>query len=102
MGHAPTDHAVKMDLLTRLLCSLVGGHLPPTVELNALAMKRGEPTIYTFKHAPPATTPATQQFLGQNFVIFPRMFNSRYPPYNRAFHPEPQGIYLVTLKVRSN
>ncbi|XP_011505196.1 PREDICTED: double-stranded RNA-binding protein Staufen homolog 2 [Ceratosolen solmsi marchali] len=75
-----------------------GGHLPPTVELNALAMKRGEPTIYTFRHAPPATTPAPQQFIAHGFT-FPRIFTPRYSTYNRGFHPEPQGIYLVTLKV---
>ncbi|KAJ8684218.1 hypothetical protein QAD02_020010 [Eretmocerus hayati] len=75
-----------------------GGHLPPTVELNALAMKRGEPTVYTFRHAPPAAA-APQPFVPHGYGNFPRMFNPRYPAYNRGFHPEPQGIYLVTLKV---
>ncbi|XP_031786214.1 double-stranded RNA-binding protein Staufen homolog 2 isoform X1 [Nasonia vitripennis] len=76
-----------------------GGHLPPTVELNALAMKRGEPTVYTFRHAPPAAATAPQQFVAHGYSNFPRMFNPRYPAYNRGFNPEPQGIYLVTLKV---
>ncbi|KAL7299733.1 hypothetical protein TKK_0007483 [Trichogramma kaykai] len=80
-------------------CSTGAGHLPPTVELNALAMKRGEPTVYTFRHAPPAATAAPQQFVAHGYGNFPRMYNPRYPAYNRGFHPEPQGIYLVTLKV---
>ncbi|XP_051157811.1 double-stranded RNA-binding protein Staufen homolog 2 isoform X2 [Leptopilina boulardi] len=77
-------------------CPAASGHLPPTVELNALAMKRGEPTVYTFRHAPPATP---QQFVAHGFGSFPRMFPPRYPTYNRGYHPEPQGFYLVTLKV---
>ena len=28
------------------------GNITPTVELNALAMKRGEPTVYTFVELP--------------------------------------------------
>lgn len=77
-------------------CPATSGHLPPTVELNALAMKRGEPTVYTFRHAPPA---APQQFVAHGFGNFPRMFNPRFPTYNRGVLPEPQGFYLVTLKV---
>lgn len=73
-----------------------GGHLPPTVELNALAMKRGEPTVYTFRHAPPATA-APQQYVTPGYANYQRMFNPRYPTFNRTF--EPQGVYLVTLKV---
>jgi double-stranded RNA-binding protein Staufen len=80
-------------------CPAGSGHLPPTVELNALAMKRGEPTVYTFRHAPPAAAATPQQFVPHGYGNFPRMFNPRYPAYNRGFHPEPQGIYLVTLKV---
>ncbi|XP_012284626.1 double-stranded RNA-binding protein Staufen homolog 2 isoform X2 [Orussus abietinus] len=72
------------------------GRLPPTVELNTLAMKRGEPTVYTFRHAPPA---APQPFVTHGFNNFPRIYNARYPTYNRGFHTEPQGLYLVTLKV---
>ena len=67
------------------------------MELNALAMKRGEPTVYTFRHAPPA---APQQFVAHGFGNFPRMYNPRFPTYNRGYHPEPQGFYLVTLKAR--
>ncbi|XP_058795500.1 double-stranded RNA-binding protein Staufen homolog 2 isoform X2 [Phymastichus coffea] len=77
-----------------------GGHLPPTVELNALAMKRGEATVYTFRHAPPSTTAAPQPpFIPHGYGNFPRMYNPRYPAYNRGFHPEPQGVFLVSLKV---
>lgn len=79
-----------------------GGHLPPTVELNALAMKRGEPTVYTFRHAPPAMSTPPQQFMPHaaygNFSHL-RMFNPRYPAYNRGYHPETQSMYLVSLKV---
>lgn len=74
----------------------VTGHLPPTVELNALAMKRGEPTVYTFRQAPPATL--QHQFMPPNFNNFPRMYNPRIP-YNRGVHTDLQGLYLVTLKV---
>ncbi|XP_014208195.1 double-stranded RNA-binding protein Staufen homolog 2 isoform X2 [Copidosoma floridanum] len=78
-----------------------GGHLPPTVELNALAMKRGEPTVYTFRHAPPAMSTPPQQFMPHAYGNFShlRMFNPRYAAYNRGYHPEPQGMYLVSLKV---
>lgn len=74
------------------------GHLPPTVELNALAMKRGEPTIYTFKHAPPANP---QPFVNQygNIPNHLRIFNPPYPQMNRAYHAKSEGLYLVTLKV---
>ncbi len=61
-------------------------------------MKRGEPTVYTFRHAPPAAA-TPQPFVPHGYGNFPRMYNPRYPAYNRGFHPEPQGLYLVTLKV---
>ncbi|XP_015117924.1 double-stranded RNA-binding protein Staufen homolog 2 isoform X1 [Diachasma alloeum] len=75
------------------------GHLPPTVELNALAMKRGEPTIYTFKHAPPANP---QPFVSHQYGNIPnhlRIFNPPYPQMNRPYHPKSEGLFLVTLKV---
>ncbi|XP_020286396.1 double-stranded RNA-binding protein Staufen homolog 2 isoform X2 [Pseudomyrmex gracilis] len=72
------------------------GHLPPTVELNALAMKRGEPTVYTFRQAPPAAL--QHQFMPHGFGNFPRMYNPRLT-YNRGVHTDLQGLYLVTLKV---
>lgn len=75
-------------------CYSGSGNLPPTVELNALAMKRGEPTIYTFRQAPPA---GLQQYVTHGLGHFPRIFNPRFPAYNR-FHAEPQ-LYLVSLKV---
>ncbi|XP_043256679.1 double-stranded RNA-binding protein Staufen homolog 2 isoform X1 [Colletes gigas] len=71
------------------------GNLPPTVELNALAMKRGEPTIYTFRQAPPA---GIQKYVPHGLDVFSRIFNPRFPTYNRGFHAEPQ-LYLVSLKV---
>ncbi|KAG7199342.1 hypothetical protein KM043_018189 [Ampulex compressa] len=78
------------------------GHLPPTVELNALAMKRGEQTVYTFRQAPPA---GVQQFVPQfppnvGLNNYPRMFTPCFPTYNRGFPVEPQGgLFLVTLRV---
>lgn len=72
------------------------GNLPPTVELNALAMKRGEATVYTFRQAPPA---GLQQYVTNSLGHFPRIFNPRFPTYNRGFHAEPQ-LYLVSLKVK--
>lgn len=74
----------------------VAGHLPPTVELNALAMKRGEATVYTFRQAPPATL--QHQFMPHNFNNFQRMYSPRIT-YNRGVHTDLQGLYLVTLKV---
>ena len=32
----------------------------PTVELNALAMKRGEPTVYSFLTGPNSSSPSSQ------------------------------------------
>lgn len=71
------------------------GNLPPTVELNALAMKRSEPAVYTFRQAPPA---GVQQYGTHGLGHLPRIFNPRFPTYNRGFHAEPQ-LYLVSLKV---
>lgn len=75
---------------------MISGHLPPTVELNALAMKRGEATVYTFSQAPPAPI----QFVPQGYGNFARMIAPRYPTYNRGFQSQQQGLYVVTLKVR--
>ncbi|XP_032689365.1 double-stranded RNA-binding protein Staufen homolog 2 [Odontomachus brunneus] len=78
-------------------CPTGSGHLPPTVELNALAMKRGEPTVYTFRQAPPAAL-QHQYAVTHGFGNYPRMFNPRLP-YNRGVHTDLQGLYLVSLKV---
>ncbi|XP_015605525.1 double-stranded RNA-binding protein Staufen homolog 2 isoform X2 [Cephus cinctus] len=94
--HPPPKPAKAMRIGNSGKCSAGSGHLPPTVELNTLAMRRGEPTVYAFRHAPPAPP---QQFVAHGFGNFPRMFNPRYPTYNRGFHAEPQGLYHVTLKV---
>jgi len=59
-------------------------------------MKRGEPTVYTFRQAPPAAL--QHQFVPHGFSNFPRMYNPRLP-YNRGVHADHQGMYLVTLKV---
>ncbi|XP_012226621.1 double-stranded RNA-binding protein Staufen homolog 2 isoform X2 [Linepithema humile] len=77
-------------------CPTGSGHLPPTVELNALAMKRGEPTVYSFRQAPPAAL--QHQFMPHGFGNFPRMYNPRLT-YNRGVHTDLQGLYLVTLRV---
>ncbi|EZA47672.1 double-stranded RNA-binding protein Staufen homolog 2 isoform X2 [Ooceraea biroi] len=78
-------------------CPTGAGHLPPTVELNALAMKRGEPTIYTFRQAPPAAL--QHQFMPHAFGgNFQRGYTPRLT-YNRGVHPDHQGMYLVSLKV---
>ncbi|XP_034189818.2 double-stranded RNA-binding protein Staufen isoform X1 [Osmia lignaria lignaria] len=76
-------------------CFSGSGNLPPTVELNALAMKRGEPTVYSFLLAP---VPGSQPYLTHNLGHLPRIFNPRFPTYNRGFHAEPQ-LYIVSLKV---
>ncbi|CAK9817539.1 Double-stranded RNA-binding protein Staufen homolog [Anthophora plagiata] len=70
------------------------GNLPPTVELNALAMKRGEATVYTFRQAPP---PEIQRYFN-GLRLIPRIFNPRFPTSGRDFHTEPLW-YLVSLKV---
>lgn len=58
-------------------------------------MKRGEPTVYTIRQAPPA---GLQQYVTHGLGHFPRIFNPRFPTYNRGFHAEPQ-LYFVSLKV---
>lgn len=72
------------------------GNLPPTVELNALAMKRGELTVYTIRHAPPATP---QQYFQHGFGNIPRIFNPHYPGFTVGCLLKPEKLYLVTLKV---
>lgn len=60
-------------------------------------MKRGEPTVYTFRQAPPAAL--QHQFMPHGYGNFPRMYNPRLT-YNRGgVHTDLQGLYLVTLKV---
>ena len=50
-------------------------NITPTVELNALAMKRGEPTVYTFLDS---TRPQGQQIApGANAFNYRGMFNQR-------------------------
>ncbi|XP_043283859.1 double-stranded RNA-binding protein Staufen homolog 2 isoform X2 [Venturia canescens] len=73
------------------------GNLPPTVELNSLAMKRGELTVYTIRNAPPATP---QPFFQPGFGIRPpRLFNPHFPQFAPGFTPKREKLYLVTLKV---
>ncbi|XP_034943639.1 double-stranded RNA-binding protein Staufen homolog isoform X2 [Chelonus insularis] len=75
-------------------------YLPPTVGLNALAMKRGEPTIYTSRQAPP---PNPQPFMAHDFNNMPdhlRIFNPSYPRnINRYHYMKPEGLYIGKLKV---
>ncbi|XP_015522486.1 double-stranded RNA-binding protein Staufen homolog 2 isoform X2 [Neodiprion lecontei] len=94
--HPPPKPARAMRILHPGKCPAASEHLPPTVELNALAMKRGEPTVYTFSQAPPAPL---QQFVPHGYGNFPRMLTPRYPTYNRGFQSQQQGLYVVTLKV---
>lgn len=61
------------------------GNITPTVELNALAMKRGEPTIYTVVSSTvnPITTPNNMQFnqpLQQS-----SQYSGRGNPFQRKF-----------------
>ncbi|XP_048508790.1 double-stranded RNA-binding protein Staufen homolog 2 isoform X2 [Athalia rosae] len=94
--HPPPKPARAMRIGHPGKCPAASGHLPPTVELNALAMKRGEPTVYTFSQAP--TTPI-QPFVSHGFGNLARMLAPRYPSYNRGFQAQQQGLYAVTLKV---
>lgn len=51
-------------------------NITPTVELNALAMKRGEPAVYTFLDT---VRPQGQQIAsGANAFNYRGMFNQRY------------------------
>ncbi|RWS10943.1 double-stranded RNA-binding protein Staufen 2-like protein, partial [Dinothrombium tinctorium] len=75
----------------------VRGNMPltPTVELNVLAMKRGEPAVYQVYEpprppaatlspfAPPSATPPIYDFRGM---------------YNQRYH-YPRGLYCATVKV---
>nr|XP_050861386.1 double-stranded RNA-binding protein Staufen homolog 2 isoform X3 [Vespula vulgaris] len=72
-----------------------GRNVPATVELNALAMKRGEPTVYTFRQAPPA---GLQPVVTYGFTNYPRILHSSLPP-NHGYHTETPAMYIVTLKV---
>jgi double-stranded RNA-binding protein Staufen len=59
------------------------GNITPTVELNALAMKRGEPTVYTFVNTTtnPSMVPPNNMQFGQQPP--PSQFNARGNSYQR-------------------
>lgn len=58
-------------------------------------MKRGEPTVYTFRQAPPA---GLQPVVTYGFTNYPRILHSSLPP-NHGYHTETPAMYIVTLKV---
>ncbi|XP_054267450.1 double-stranded RNA-binding protein Staufen homolog 2-like isoform X2 [Macrosteles quadrilineatus] len=60
-------------------------NITPTVELNALAMKRGEPTIYTFVELPTFCYPTHN-----NYAYHRGVYTQRY---------KPPSLYKVTVKV---
>lgn len=65
------------------------GNITPTVELNALAMKRGEPTIYNVVSQPSnvmhGIPPPNAMTNGQ--------FNANQPPQNSQFNPRQMNPY---------
>ncbi|KAF5289278.1 hypothetical protein FQR65_LT11899 [Abscondita terminalis] len=76
------------------------GMVTPTVELNALAMKRGERTIYVLENG--ATAPPTQGYIPQT-PFYPRhVYNPGQPRYNydprrnnsvRSYHTHYENRY---------
>lgn len=71
------------------------GNITPTVELNALAMKRGEPTVYLNTHvntsSNPSIPPTNMQF-GQQINQPPPQFNLRGNPFQRRFGNQRGGL----------
>ena len=55
--------------------TFIPANITPTVELNALAMKRGEPATYTVMETTTTTPPATTNKANLNFR---GMHNQRY------------------------
>ena len=75
-------------------------NITPTVELNALAMKRGEPAVYTFLDT---VRPHGQQPLASG-SIFRGMYNQRYhhqQPNNKAGPHQTSPVFRVRLTVGS-
>jgi double-stranded RNA-binding protein Staufen len=66
-------------------------NVTPTVELNALAMKRGEPTSYTLLEPLPAAFPPVYH----RPLPFQRFHYNKQPVYPMA----PPPVFYVTLKV---
>ncbi|XP_046673658.1 double-stranded RNA-binding protein Staufen homolog isoform X2 [Homalodisca vitripennis] len=63
-------------------------NITPTVELNALAMKRGEPTVYTFVELPTLTYATHNNYSYHRGVYAQRFYGSK-----------PPSLYKVTVKV---
>ena len=59
------------------MCVIFSANVTPTVELNALAMKRGEPAVYTFLDAVRPT-----QAGSANSFNYRGVFNQRYCYFN--------------------
>ena len=58
-----------------MFLNIFAANITPTVELNALAMKRGEPTVYTFLDT---VRPQGQQVAsGSNAFNYKGMYNQR-------------------------
>uniref|UniRef100_A0A1B6FUP6 DRBM domain-containing protein n=2 Tax=Cuerna arida TaxID=1464854 RepID=A0A1B6FUP6_9HEMI len=95
-------------------------NITPTVELNALAMKRGEPTVYTFVELPtftytphnnysyhrgvyaqvrpPFTPPVAIDYSRRNVTCKPVQHAYRFEP-QRFYGSKPPSLYKVTVKV---
>ena len=70
------------------------GNITPTVELNALAMKRGEPTVYNVTSTTNPTNPVMQQMPpnGQYSNQPPNQYNPRGGnPYQQRRFPNQRG-----------
>ncbi|XP_063219361.1 double-stranded RNA-binding protein Staufen homolog 2 [Bacillus rossius redtenbacheri] len=83
-------------------------NITPTVELNALAMKRGEPAVYTFLDPTPAVAappymappppPPPPPPPSHNYN-YRGMYNQRYHIYKASPGPFHHPIFLVSLRV---
>ncbi|KAG8286619.1 Double-stranded RNA-binding protein Staufen 1 [Homalodisca vitripennis] len=95
-------------------------NITPTVELNALAMKRGEPTVYTFVELPtltyathnnysyhrgvyaqvrpPCTPPVALDYFRRSVACKPVHHAYRFET-QRFYGSKPPSLYKVTVKV---
>ena len=68
--------------------NMKNANITPTVELNALAMKRGEPTTYTFLEQNQARQSYSHQYSSQRQSGYPPMFYVQLRVGNRDFSGE--------------
>ncbi|PNF27242.1 hypothetical protein B7P43_G05304 [Cryptotermes secundus] len=105
LGHTQYKHPPPK---TQRNIRLGKSNITPTVELNALAMKRGEPAVYTFMEPPhhhgnhsgaphnPYVPPPVPP--GHNFN-YRGMYNQRYHHYGKSPGGFQPSLFMVSLRV---